>query len=74
MDGKITEFAMSNGYGGTLVIRCKAACEAYLTIDRDIFADQQSVRGKFNAAAAKRFGVNRAKVLTHCSSLTPMGC
>lgn len=58
IDNKTTEFAMTGGHKTTLVVRCKALCEVYLRLNDDIFADQSSVRVKFNSSAPKRFSVS----------------
>jgi hypothetical protein len=59
MDNKVTEFAMTDGDKTTLVVRCKTHCEVYLKLNDAIFADQTSVRVKFNSSAPKRFSVSR---------------
>src|SRR4051812_8113217 len=60
IDGKVTEIATSLQEAGdrnsaTLIIRCKKTCEAYLALDGTIFADQSSVRIKFNESPIKYF-------------------
>lgn len=59
MENKNTEFAMTDGDKTTLVVRCKTRCEVYLKLNSTIFADQTSVRVKFNSSAPKRFSVSR---------------
>jgi hypothetical protein len=61
MDNKTTEFAMVDGDKTTLVVRCETNCEVYLKLNDTIFADQTSVRVKFNASAPKRFSVSRGE-------------
>jgi hypothetical protein len=65
MDGKLTEIARTRSYGdsesASFIVRCKATCEAYLVLDRRIFADQESVRVRFNSSAPTRFSVNRGE-------------
>jgi hypothetical protein len=52
---------MVDGDKTTLVVRCETNCEVYLKLNDTIFADQTSVRVKFNASAPKRFSVSRGE-------------
>src|SRR5437879_5551808 len=61
---KVTEFAttlQTPGVGTHLIVRCKTACEVYISIDRSIVDDQSSVRLKFNDQAPVRYAVNRGQ-------------
>ena len=60
-NNKSTEFAMTDGNKTTLVVRCKTRCEVYLKLNDTIFADQTSVRVKFNSSMPKRFSVSRGE-------------
>jgi hypothetical protein len=61
IDNKSTEFAMTDGSKTTLVVRCKVHCEVYLKLNDTIFADQRSVRVKFNSSIPKQFSVSRGE-------------
>jgi hypothetical protein len=63
IDGKVTETAISESNdAAALVIRCKTSCEIYISLDRTIAADQDSVRVKFNdKLPLKTFAVNRGE-------------
>ena len=60
IDGKTTEIAMAGKYDNvSLVVRCSKNCEVYLVNSKEIFADQGTVRVKFNKSAVKQFAVSR---------------
>jgi|SRR5579864_641305 len=60
---KVTGLATTSGVGtqDDLIVRCKTACEVYISIDRSIVDDQSSVRLKFNDQAPVRYAVNRGQ-------------
>ncbi|MGA3050253.1 MAG: hypothetical protein ABSD67_26870, partial [Terracidiphilus sp.] len=49
IDGKTTEIAMAGKYSNvSLVVRCSRTCEVYIANSSEIFADQGTLRIKFN--------------------------
>src|ERR1017187_8621886 len=42
----------------SLVVRCSKKCEVYIADGTEIFADQRTVRVKFNKSAVKQFAVS----------------
>jgi hypothetical protein len=72
---KVTELAttlQTSGVGtqDSLIVRCKTACEVYISVGRSIVDDQSSVRLKFSDHAPVRYVVNRGRAATGCSSRT----
>jgi len=66
ISGRATEFAVSVQASGpethdSLILRCKASCEAYLHVGRGIAADQSYVQIKFNDGPVRRFSVHRGE-------------
>ena len=62
IDGKVTEIATAGEYANvSLVVRCSKTCEVYIADSTEIFADQETVRVKFNKSAVKQFAVSRGE-------------
>ncbi len=63
IDGTTTHraIALPSDDFSSLVIRCKNTCEAYISLDRNIAAEQDTVHVKFNGASLKSFAVNRGE-------------
>jgi hypothetical protein len=60
IDGKTTEIATAGKYANvSLVVRCSKTCEVYIVNSTEIFAEQGTVRVKFNKSAVKQFAVSR---------------